>query len=77
MSKTFDDLDLPAETLARPLDLASDGTSTGLEASALLRQACGAEAPDIPVEVLSTQPSRGTTSPRLSFCTVNPRCSPS
>jgi hypothetical protein len=66
MSKTFDDPDLPAtaeelaqaEALARSLDGAGRGTSPELETAALLRQARGAEVPDVIDEVLPVLKTR-------------------
>jgi len=66
MSKTFDDPDLPATAeelaqaaaLARSLDDAGIGTGPELETAALLRQACGAEVPDVIDEVLPALKTR-------------------
>lgn len=66
MSKTFDDPDLPptaeelaqAEALARSLDGAGAGGSPELETAALLRQARGAEVPEVIDEILPALKAR-------------------
>jgi hypothetical protein len=66
MSKTFDDPDLPAtaeelaqaEALARSLDGAGGGGSPELETAALLRQAHGAEVPEVVDEILPALKAR-------------------
>jgi hypothetical protein len=66
MSKTFDDPDLPAtaeelaqaEALARALDGAAGGGSPELDTAALLRQARGAEVPEVIDEILPALKAR-------------------